>query len=116
MLVACGYVCSILFSEPSQPCNPRVRILSGSPTELELQWTPPEDINGELIAYTVYYFMFPHGVITKVSVLPTQTSVHVIGLMPYTMYGFYVTATNYVGEGEASRNANGVTDESGINN
>lgn len=57
--------------------------------------------------------MYPHGAVSKVSVLPTQMSVRITGLLPYTVYGFYVSATNYVGEGESSLTSTGITDESG---
>ena len=87
--------------------------LDGYPTELELQWAPPENINGKLVAYSVYYFTYPGGTPKKRTVLPTQTSLRLSGLQPYTRYGFYLTATNYVGEGTVSITSTGITDESG---
>ena len=87
--------------------------LNEYPTELELQWAPPENINGKLVAYSVYYFIYPGGTPTKRTVLPAQTSLRLTGLQPYTRYGFYVTATNYVGEGTVSITSTGSTDESG---
>lgn len=103
----------MLSIEPSEPLSPFIRTLNGYPTELELQWAPPENINGELVVYSVYYFAYPSGTPTQRAVLPTQTSLRLTGLLPYTRYGFYVTATNYVGEGRASITSTGITDESG---
>ena len=100
-------------AEPSEPLSPFIMTLNGYPSELELQWAPPENINGKLIAYSVYYFTYPGGTPTKRTVLPTQTSLRLTGLLPYTRYGFYVTATNYVGEGIVSIISTGITDESG---
>ena len=65
--------------------------------------------------YSVYYFAYPSGTLTKVAVPPSQMSLRLTGLLPHTRYGFYVTATNYVGEGGASTTSTGITDESGIN-
>ena len=49
----------------------------------------------------------------KRTVFSTQTSLRLTGLQPYTRYGFYITATNYVGEGTVSITSTGITDESG---
>lgn len=82
--------------------------------ELELQWSAPEEINGKLVLYTVYYFKYPNGDVISTSIVPTEMSLRVTGLLPFTKYGFYVSATNYVGEGPRSLISTGITDESSI--
>ena len=61
----------------------------------------------------MYYFTFPDGVVEEVSIFPPQMSVQITGLLAFTTYGFYVSATNYIGEGATSVTSTGLTDEAG---
>ena len=109
---------------PSQPLNPNVKTVVGSPTELLVTWDPPAEGNGIILIYTVYYFtlrMAENQIFSNITtiqapldhVLSNETATVLVDLTPYTFYGCQVTANTSVGEGNFSLLQFNITDESG---
>lgn len=110
---------------PSEPQNPRVISIAGSPTELLVTWDAPAEYNGIILLYTVYCYELPmEGDQTfSDAQIPSQPETkHVPGnetvavvdnLTPYTFHGCLVTANTSVGEGNSSFIQFNLTDESG---
>ena len=110
---------------PSQPLNPNVKTVVGSPTELLVTWDPPAESNGIIVIYTIYYYSLRiaenqnfsnvtiQSPLDHVQVLSNETVAVLVGLTPYTFYGCQVTANTSVGEGNFSLLQFNITDESG---
>ena len=115
----------LITSVPSQPRNPNVKTIVGSPTELLVTWDPPAESNGIILIYTVYYYslnisenqIFSNLTIQSpldhVQVLSNETSAFLVDLTPYTFYGCQITANTSAGEGNFSLFKFNITDESG---
>ena len=102
----------------------------GYPTRLLVVWDPPVDPNGIILFYTVYcyepLFGSGDGSGNDMSLLPSDTSSNisisaivpgssleatVMGLIPFTVYECYVTASTSIGEGYSSNTFPARTDE-----
>jgi hypothetical protein len=102
-------------SEPSNPVTPTAdTTVPGQPTSVTavagdgqatVSWTAPDDGGSSIIGYTVT--ASPDGATSIVS--DSLRSASVTGLTNGTEYTFTVTATNDVGEGEASAPSDPVT-------
>ena len=110
-----------------------VTMVLGAPTQLTIQWSPPMESNGELLAYSVYcklsaqqplcdlYLLCRFGDLAdnafyhQQAVLPVGLShTQVIGgFEPYTNYTCFMTANTSAGESAAGNSLSAVTDESG---
>ena len=112
-----------LFSSvPTEPVNATLARSIGFPTKLYIQWEPPEEPNGIILAYTVYckqvmatdgeesFVATPDAIVAVTN--GTQSAIHVDDLTPFTTYGCYITANTSVGEGESSIILRATTDES----
>ena len=122
-----GFVCTtiIFHAVPSEPLNPDVLTIDGSPTELMVTWDPPAEPNGIILSYTVYCYDLPmeeYQTLSNVTItsepeqkeIPgNETEAVLVNLTPYYLYGCLVTANTSVGEGNASVIHFNVTDESG---
>ena len=110
---------------PSEPQSVSVSTLLGFPMELLIRWLPPLELNGILIFYTTYCRV-PHtasnvsstGALSPMSVnsmvvSSNATEVRFLGLMPYTTYECFVTASTSVGESNFSSIVTARTDEAG---
>lgn len=112
-----------LLTVPSQPRNPNVKTIVGSPTELLVTWDPPAESNGIILIYTVYYYslniaenhIFSNLTIQSPleQVLSNETAAFLVDLTPYTFYGCQITANTSAGEGNFSLFKFNITDESG---
>lgn len=128
---------------PAVPSPVRVtnmRFVPGRPTELSLNWTPPIELNGDLLAYTVYCKTSPYQPLcgcdtatvvqnvvscfcdfpfnssyNKQAVLAVSLSYTAIvgGFLPYTNYTCFMTANTTAGESNPSQPVSAITDESG---
>ena len=94
---------------PSAPLNFTVSTVPGSPSQLQANWTEPENRNGIIQNYTV--------VCNDSEVSQTfggmEDSVRLIGLQPFTVYQCVVYATTNGGPGEESLPSSARTDEDG---
>ena len=122
---------------PSKPQSVSVSTLLGFPTELLIRWLPPLELNGILISYTTFCQaprtgsnesstgefaessasgsgsdLVPMSVNSMV-VSSNATEVRFLGLMPYTTYECFVTASTSVGESNFSNIVTARTDEAG---
>ena len=108
---------------PSSPLNLTLSPVLNSPYQLSAMWSAPSVTYGNITAYTVYCDTsatqaYPDQVIepniptTRSVVNGTTLSTILTGLIPYTQYQCYVTATNSYSEGAGSLVAAGWTDES----
>ena len=116
---------SLLCAVPSEPLNPDVLTVVGSPTELLVTWDPPAEPNGIILSYTVYCYYLPleeYQTPSNISVtsqpvyssIPgNETAVVVANLMPFSFYGCLVTASTSIGESNSSSIHYNITDESG---
>ena len=111
--------------------------VQGAPSELTVQWSPPVEPNGELVAYTVYCKMSSQQPLCdcdlgttspscscgdmalnvsyhQQAVLPVGLShTEVIGgFSPYTNYTCFMTANTSAGESSPGTSLSAVTDES----
>ena len=102
----------------------------GAPSELTVQWSPPVEPNGELVAYTVYCKvssqqplcdcdcscgdMPPNVSYHQQAVLPVGLShAEVIGgFSPYTNYTCFMTANTSAGESSPGTPLSAATDQS----
>ena len=114
--------------------------IQGSPTQLTVQWRPPEEPNGELLAYSVYCRESTQQPLcdcdSAISVnstscpcgdLEQDTSYHlqamfpvglphvkvIGGFSPYTNYTCFMTANTSAGESSPGIPHSSTTDESG---
>ena len=113
---------------PSEPLNPNVLTISGSPTELLVTWDPPAEPNGIILSYTVYCYDQPMEEYQALSkdtntsqpeqkeIPGNETEAVLVNLTPYYLYGCLVTANTSVGEGNSSVIHFNITDESGKHN
>ena len=90
-----------LISVPHAPSN--VVVATNSASSLDVQWDPPEQMNGILQKYTVTYNGRGGGDNT------TDTSATLTGLEACTEYTVTVTATNGAGTSEPSEPGTGET-------
>ena len=112
----------IFSSVPSEPTNTTLATVTGFPASLYIQWEPPQEPNGIILAYTVYckeviagdgeesFVATPDAIVAVTN--GTQSAIHVDDLTPFTTYGCYITANTSVGEGESSIILRATTDES----
>ena len=121
---------SFVYSVPSQPLGLGLSRIAGNPTDLSVNWMKPTVLNGNITHYTVYCeenYMFSLGSGNSLSLSPVDmgmengtvvggnsTSVVVIGLLPFTTYDCFVTASTSAGEGNSSVVVSATTDESGM--
>ena len=129
--------CYIYLSVPS-PVNMIVMMaVLGTPTHLTIQWNPPVEPNGELLAYSVYCGASaqqplcdcdfgntspscPCGDMSlnvsyhQQAVLPVALSQteEIGGFLPYTNYTCFMTANTSAGESTPGISLSSVTDES----
>ena len=128
-----GYVGRIIYSlssVPSEPQNPDIQSIAGSPTELLVMWDPPAEPNGVILTYTVYCYVLANDSLASesfllpldsiVTMMPSftqvpgnQTEVVVVDLVPYTDYFCFITANTSIGESNSSNIVFNRTDESG---
>ena len=102
------------FLVPTKPLSFNINSSVGKPEQLEASWSPPNNENGIIIAYTVFCKLTSDTDFTIRDTLNGSTlSVTILGLMPFTSYECYVTANTSVGEGPPSNNDTAVTDEDG---
>ncbi|XP_019740009.1 protein tyrosine phosphatase receptor type Fa [Hippocampus comes] len=86
----------------SPPLRVQARMLS--PTTVLVQWEPPEEANGQVCGYRVYYSADPQeplGAWDKHNTDDSQLTT-VAGLVPDLTYGFRVLAFTSVGDGPPS--------------
>lgn len=111
-------------------------MLLGFPTQLLICWLPPLELNGILISYTTYCQALRTGSnetttgefaessasgsgslspmsVNNMVVSSNDTEVRFSGLMPYTTYECFVTASTSVGESNFSSIVTARTDEAG---
>ena len=121
---------------PSKPQSVSVSTLLGFPTQLLIRWLPPLELNGILISYTTYCQALRTGSnetttgefaessasgsgslspmsVNNMVVSSNDTEVRFSGLMPYTTYECFVTASTSVGESNFSSIVTARTDEAG---
>ena len=110
---------------PSEPLNPKVISIAGSPMKLLVTWDPPAEQNGIILLYTIYCYelsieenrTFSDAEIQSrpdyEQVPGNETLVVLSNFRPYTFYGCLVTANTSVGESNSSFIKFNVTDESG---
>ena len=125
---------SHFYPVPSKPQSVSVSTLLGFPTQLLIRWLAPLELNGILISYTTYCQILrnesstgefaeasasgsgsdlvPMSVNSMV-VSSNATEVRFLGLMPYTTYECFVTASTSVGESNFSSIVTARTDEAG---
>ena len=133
VVVFCGWLFHLV---PSKPQSVSVSTLLGFPTQLLIRWLPPLELNGILISYTTYCqalrtesnetstgefaessasgsgSLSPMSVNSMVA-SSNATEVRFSGLMPYTTYECFVTASTSVGESNFSSIVTARTDEAG---
>jgi len=97
--------------------------VSGSSTTLSASWTQPTTLNGILTNYTVYCFISSEQFYSEQipneeqnftvfnTTSPDTTEVVLTGLVAFTEYECYVTASTNGGESEPSNNDSARTDE-----
>ena len=110
--------CSLIFflsPVPSSPVSFNLMQLDGEPNQLMASWSPPDPTNGIITAYTVYCRVVSDQGFKAVrpTLTGSDSSVTIMGLMPFTSYECYVTANTSVGEGPPSNNDTAMTDEDG---
>ena len=128
------FFCFVFYPVPSKPQSVSVSMLLGFPTQLLIRWLAPLELNGILISYTTYCQtlrnesstgefaeasasgsgsdLVPMSVNSMV-VSSNATEVRFLGLMPYTTYECFVTASTSVGESNFSSIVTARTDEAG---
>jgi len=86
--------------------------VTGFPASLYIQWEPPQEPNGIILAYTVYckeviagdgeesFVATPDAIVAVTN--GTQSATQVDDLTPFTTYGCFITANTSVGEGGSS--------------
>ena len=108
-------------------------MIYGSPNNLQIIWTPPNEPNGDIINYTVYctdivepdeFMTSGSGILFKslnmsdsstllsLVVSSDETQIQFTSLVPHTVYSCYVSANTSVGEGNFSEVVKAETDES----
>ena len=120
---------TVIHVVPSEPTDPSVMTIPGSPTQLLVMWGPPAEPNGMIISYTVncYESLRSSGsgsgmetpsselankTLISMIVFGNQSQATVTDLEPYTYYECYITAATSVGVGNASVIKSIRTDES----
>ena len=115
---------------PSNPVSPGVTTFVGNPTSLFISWSEPTTLNGFISHYTVYCeeedttgsgsggFVSPSTVsmnqyMTNDTVPGNSTFAVLSGLVPYTTYNCFVSASTSAGESSFSPMVTATTDESG---
>ena len=129
-------VVGCFYPVPSKPQSVSVSTLLGFPTQLLIRWLPPLELNGILISYTTYCQALRTGSnetttgefaessangsgsfspmsVNSMVVSSNATEVLFSGLMPYTTYECFVTASTSVGESNFSTIVTARTDEAG---
>lgn len=111
---------SFFFSVPTEPLGPGLSQIAGKPTSLSVNWKKPQILNGIITHYTVYCEdtrlvgdSLSLGMENGTEVGGNITSAIVVGLLPYTTYDCFVTASTSAGEGNYSIVVSATTDESG---
>ena len=108
--------------ESSPPLNFTLQQIEDTSTELLANWTTPTTLNGIISTYTVYCRnsstqmcseMVPSGddFVLFDTTNSADTELTLTGLIPFTMYDCYVTATTGGGESQPSNNDTARTDE-----
>ena len=110
--------CSLIFflsPVPSSPVSFNLMQLDGEPNQLMASWSPPDPTNGIITAYTVYCRVVSDQGFKAVrpTLTGSDSSVTIMGLMPFTSYECYATANTSVGEGPPSNSDIAMTDEDG---
>ncbi|XP_077389513.1 protein tyrosine phosphatase receptor type Fa isoform X4 [Festucalex cinctus] len=100
-----GALVATLTSEQA-PSSPPLRVQARmlSPTTVLVQWEPPEEANGQVRGYRVYYSADPHeplGAWNKHNTDDSQLTT-VAGLVPDATYALRVLAFTSVGDGPPS--------------
>ena len=127
-------------SVPTNPVNTTLAKVVGSPTELHIQWKPPEQPNGIILVYNIYctevtandtqvLYLGSGSILVATSsgsgmmtAMPnyailvvtnaTESEALLEDLTPFTNYGCFITANTSVGEGTSSMIVTATTDES----
>ena len=105
-----------------------MRGVLGAPSELTVQWSPPVEQNGELVAYTVYCKLSSQQPLcdcdlgtTSLNVSYHQQAVLSVGLShieviggfsPYTNYTYFMTSNTSAGESSPGNPLSAATDQS----
>lgn len=104
---------------PSSPINLNAEAVEGDPSSLYVTWVPPAVPNGVITRYGVYCQesqpMMGSGsggsFLSPVFTGGSELNATVTGLIPFTIYGCFVSANTSVGEGNASATVFQTTDE-----
>ena len=111
------------YAVPSQPTDPTVMTVRGSPFELSISWEPPHEPNGIMTYYTIYCQekwssepnSSPEYNIAGARHETVRSEIRTVlfpGLRPYTVYDCFVSGNTTIGEGNFSSFVTARTDES----
>ena len=109
----------LLHTVPSNPIISNVSRISASPNVLYIMWDHPNEPNGMILYYSIYYcgpmrivaWLLSTSLCLKWKVLGNHSETIIHGLLPYTNYTCFVTANTSAGEGNPSMNLTAQTDE-----
>ena len=90
----------ILYTVPGPPDN--FTGISTNSSSITLSWNTPIEPNGIITNYSIQYFVIAAGKTLQISLMSSQTTTTLSGLLPYTNYSCNITAHTSVGGGPAA--------------
>ncbi|XP_033111316.1 protein sidekick-2-like [Anneissia japonica] len=89
-----------------------VNAVEENSTLLSVSWSAPEQTNGVITKYKIYYHQYPNGFIHNEFLTPEQEIPYLLGsLTPHEKYVVWMTASNKAGEGAVSQKINQTTSQ-----
>ena len=85
-----------MFTVPLQPRN--LKAVAVSPNEVEISWSPPEDVD-KIISYTLYYNDSLQHQNGQITINPPTTRFKLSELTPDTIYHIQLAGRSARGEG-----------------
>ena len=88
--------------------------VSTQATNVTLSWPKPFDGSSDILRYDVTYREHTPSNLKKVNATSNYTTVHIVGLIPYTTYIAKIIPVNQIGAAENADEFNFTTNVSGI--